>query len=123
MPRFELTDEQFARFERIPPGKSPDPAVTTRDNRLFLDAILWIARTGAPRPNLPERVGKHDTAYQRFSHGPSRASRPGSWRRWEATAARPGRTLGVTSRSGGALETGYLGCAYLVRSGRRSRTC
>ena len=32
-----------------------------------MDAILGIARTGAPWPDLPERFGKYDTAYQRFN--------------------------------------------------------
>jgi transposase len=66
MRRFELTDEQSQRIEHLLPGKPTDPGATARDNRLFLDAILWIARTGAPGPDLPERFGTDDTAYQRF---------------------------------------------------------
>ena len=67
MRRFELTDEQYQRIEHLLPGKPTDPGATARDNRLFLDAILRIARTGAPWPDLPERFGKYDTAYQRFN--------------------------------------------------------
>ena len=67
MRRFELTDEQYARIEHLLPGKPGDPGATARDNRLFMDAIPWIARTGAPWPDLPERFGKYDTAYQRFN--------------------------------------------------------
>lgn len=67
MRRFELSDEQYARIELLLPGKPSDPGATARSNRLFLDAILWIARTGAPWPDLPERFGKYDTAYQRFN--------------------------------------------------------
>ena len=67
MRRFELTDEQYARIEHLLPGKPADPGATARDNRLFIDAILWIARTEAPWPDLPERFGKYDTAYQRFN--------------------------------------------------------
>lgn len=67
MRRFELTDEQYRRIAHLLPGKPTDPGATARDNRLFLDAILWIARTGAPWPDLPERFGKYDTAYQRFN--------------------------------------------------------
>src|SRR5947209_7101981 len=67
MRRFELTDEQYARIEHLLPGKPSDPGATARDNRLFIDAILGIARTGAPWPDLPERFGKYDTAYQRFN--------------------------------------------------------
>jgi transposase len=67
MRRFELTDEQFQRIEHLLPRKPTDPGATARDNRLFMDAILWIARTGAPWPDLPERFGKYDTVYQRFN--------------------------------------------------------
>lgn len=67
MRRFELTDDQYKRIEHLLPGKPTDPGASARDNRLFIDAILWIARTGAPWPDLPERFGKYDTAYQRFN--------------------------------------------------------
>jgi len=67
MRRFELTDEEYKRIAHLLPGKTTDPGATARDNRLFMDAILWIARTGAPWPDLPERFGKYDTAYQRFN--------------------------------------------------------
>jgi transposase len=67
MRRFELTDEQYARIAHLLPGKPSDPGATARDNRLFMDAVLWIARTGAPWPDLPERFGKYDTVYQRFN--------------------------------------------------------
>jgi transposase len=67
MRRFELTDEPFARIEHLLPGKVSDPGAPARDNRSFLDAILRIARTGAPWPDLPERFGQYDTAYQRFN--------------------------------------------------------
>jgi transposase len=38
-----------------------------RDNRLILVAVLWIARTAAPWPDLPDRFGKFDTVFQRFN--------------------------------------------------------
>jgi transposase len=67
MRRFESTDEQYRRIAHLLPGKPGDPGATARDNRLSMEAILWIARTGAPWPDLPERFGKYDTAYQRFN--------------------------------------------------------
>lgn len=65
--RYEITDEQFERVEPLLSGKEGDPGRTAADNRLFLNAVLWIARTGAPWADLPERFGKYDTVYQRFN--------------------------------------------------------
>ncbi len=67
MRRFELTDKQDARIEYLLHGTPTDLAATARDNRLFLDAILWIAGTGAPWPGLPERFGRYNAVYQRFN--------------------------------------------------------
>ena len=36
-------------------GKEGDPGVTAADNRLFVDAVLWIGKTGAQWRDLPER--------------------------------------------------------------------
>ena len=65
--RFELTDEQHQRIAHLLPGKPSDPGATARDNRPFMGAIPWIARTGAPWPDLPERFGKQNSVYQRFN--------------------------------------------------------
>ena len=73
--RYEITDEQWSRIEHLLPGKEGDPGRTAQDNRLFINAVLWIARTGAPWPDLPERFGKYDSVYQRFN----RWSKTGRW--------------------------------------------
>ena len=77
MRRFEMDDERYRRIEHLLPGKPGDPGATARDNRRFLEAVLWIARTGAPWPDLPERFGKYDTVYQRFN----RWAKKGTWAR------------------------------------------
>jgi putative transposase len=61
-----LNDEQWERIAPHLPGKSGDPGATARDNRLFIEAVLWIARTGAPWRDLPVEFGKWFTAYTRF---------------------------------------------------------
>lgn len=66
MRRFELTDEQFTRIEHRLPGKPGDPG-RTADNRRFLDAVLWMLRTGAPWRDLPERFGDWNSVFQRFN--------------------------------------------------------
>jgi transposase len=40
--------------------------VTAKDNRLFVDAVLWIGKTGAPWRDLPERFGKSNSVWRRF---------------------------------------------------------
>jgi transposase len=78
MPRSrKLTDAQWARIESFLPGKSSDPGVTARDNRLFVEAVLWIGRTGAPWRDLPPKYGCWHTVFMRFS----RWSRKGVWDR------------------------------------------
>jgi transposase len=41
-----LEDEQWERIAPLVPGKEGDPDRSGEDNRLFLEAVLWIARTG-----------------------------------------------------------------------------
>src|SRR6516165_9374936 len=66
MRRHELSDEQWAAIEPLLPGKAGDPGRTAQDNRSFVNAVMWIARTGAPWRDLPERFGPWDTVYKRF---------------------------------------------------------
>jgi transposase len=57
--RYELNDQQWARIADMLPGKKSDPGRTARDNRLFVDGVLWVLRSGAQWDELPERYGKH----------------------------------------------------------------
>ena len=65
--RHEITDKQWKAIKDLLPGKSSDPGRTARDNRLFLNAVLWIARTGAPWRDLPAHFGEWNSTYQRFN--------------------------------------------------------
>jgi putative transposase len=67
MRRHELSDEQWTLIEPLLPGKPGDPGRTAQDNRSFVNAVVWIARTGAPWRDLPERFGPWDTIYKRFN--------------------------------------------------------
>lgn len=67
MRRFEITDDQFARIQSLLPGKKSDPGCTAADNRLFVQAVLWLVRTGVPWRDLPERFGKWNSVFQRFN--------------------------------------------------------
>ncbi len=48
MDRKMLRDDQWERIEQLLPGKASDRGVTARDNRRFVEAVLWIMRTGSP---------------------------------------------------------------------------
>ncbi|WP_071885387.1 transposase [Rufibacter tibetensis] len=45
---YEITDHSWERVKELLPGKSTDVGRTAKDNRQFLNAILWVARSGAP---------------------------------------------------------------------------
>lgn len=77
MRRYEISDEDWQRIEPLLPGKAGDPGRTAEDNRRFINAVLWIARSGAAWRDLPERYGKYNSVYQRFN----RWSKTGVWQR------------------------------------------
>lgn len=64
--RHALTDAQWNQIEDRLPGKPGDPGRTAADNRLFVDAILFVAKTGIPWRDLPERFGKWNSVWRRF---------------------------------------------------------
>ena len=66
MDRFVLTDAQWAKMAPICLGKASDPGRSGGDNRLFLEAVLWIARTGSPWRDLPASFGKWNTVFKRY---------------------------------------------------------
>ena len=65
--RYELNDEQWARIANLLPGKKSDPGRTAADNRLFVNGVLWILRSGAQWDELPERYGKWKSVHKRFT--------------------------------------------------------
>ena len=66
MVRRILSDSQWARVALLLPGKDGDPGRSARDNREFLEAVLWIARTGSPWRDLPDEFGLWNSVFQRF---------------------------------------------------------
>ena len=67
MDRKMLRDDQWERIEQRLPGKATDRGVTARDNRRFVEAVLWIIRTGSPWRDLPEELGHWHRTFFRFS--------------------------------------------------------
>ena len=77
MIRRELTDAQWRRIERLVPGKKGDRGRAGEDNRRFVDAVLWLARAGAPWRDLPAEFGNWNSVFQRFR----RWAKKGVWQR------------------------------------------
>jgi transposase len=66
MDRFILTGEQWTKMKPFCLGKSSDPGRTGGDGRRFLEAVLWVARTGSPWRDLPSVFGNWNSVFKRF---------------------------------------------------------
>ena len=66
MERFVLTDAQWAMLEPYCLGKKSDHGRSGGDNRLFVEAVLWVGRTGSPWRDLPPLFGKWNSVFRRF---------------------------------------------------------
>ena len=64
--RFVVSDAVWEKVAPLLPGKASDSGVTAKDNRLFLEAVLWRVRTGLPWRDLPRGFGKWNSVFQRF---------------------------------------------------------
>ncbi len=84
MARVILRNDQYRRIEAMLPEKAGDVGVTAKDNRLFVEAVLWVARTGSPWRDLPETFGPWNSAYKRFARWSDR----GVWHRVFAELAK-----------------------------------
>ena len=71
-----LRDDQWDRIKGLLAGKRGDPGARAGDNRLFVEAVLWIGRTGAPWRDLPKAFGKWYSVYTRFY----RLTKKGVWK-------------------------------------------
>ena len=64
--RFVISDELWAQIEPLLPGKAADPGRSGRNNRLFMEAVLWRARIGCPWRDVPKDFGNWNTIFKRF---------------------------------------------------------
>ncbi len=65
MTRLTLSDAQWAKIEPYCAGKETDVGRTAVNNRLFIEAVLWIVRTGRPWRDLPPEFGNWNSVYKR----------------------------------------------------------
>ena len=75
--RHALSDADWDRIKDLLPGRPGQNGWLAKDNRLFLDAVLWIAKTDAPWRDLPQRFGNWNSVGRRFD----RWAKKGTWRR------------------------------------------
>ena len=61
-----LTDEQWARIAPLMPGGCKGKRGPRSNNRRFMEAVLWMARSGGRWRDLPERFGKVSAVKQRY---------------------------------------------------------
>jgi len=77
MRRYALRDDQWERIAPLLPGREGHVGVTAKDNRLFVEAVLYRYRAGIPWRDLPERFGDPIKIHTRFS----RWAKSGVWER------------------------------------------
>ena len=64
--RFVISDRSWSVIESLLPGTTRDRGVTAKDNRLFLEAVLWRVRVGGPWRDLPPGFGEWNSVFRRF---------------------------------------------------------
>ena len=77
MRRYALRDDQWERIKDLLPGRAGHVGVTAKDNRLFVEAVLYRYRAGIPWRDLPERFGAWKKVHTRFG----RRAKAGVWER------------------------------------------
>ena len=67
MRRHEITNDEWSRVEALlPPERTGKKGRPGKDNRIMLNGLLWIARSGAPWRELPQHYGSWKSVYSRF---------------------------------------------------------
>jgi len=75
--RYELSDAQWEQICNQIPGRPGYVGRTGKDNRNFINGVLWVLRSGARWEDLPERYGKYKSVHKRFM----RWANSGVWER------------------------------------------
>jgi putative transposase len=77
MVRYELSASQWGKIEGFLPGRPGTVGVTAKDNRNFVNGVLWVLRSGAHWKHLPTEYGKWKSIHKRFT----RWAKAGVWER------------------------------------------
>ena len=73
--RHAISDADWVRIKDLLPGRPGQTGWLAQDNRRFVDAVLYVAKTGIPWRDLPERFGHWNSVWRRFD----RWCRKGTW--------------------------------------------
>jgi transposase len=74
--RYGLRDDQWERIKDLLPGRKGTEGRPAKDNRLFVEAVLYRYRAGIPWRDLPERFGDFRVVHTRLS----RWAKRGVWK-------------------------------------------
>lgn len=72
MKRYALRDDQWERIKDLLPGRRGSVGCAAKDNRLFVEAVLYRYRAGIPWRDLPERFGDWKNIHRRWSRWSAR---------------------------------------------------
>src|SRR5450631_2196734 len=109
MRRYALRDDQWDRIKDILPGREGHVGVTAKDNRLFVEAVIYRYRAGIPWRDLPERFGDPIKIHTRFS----RWAKSGVWKRlFEMLACSPNTTGSLPK------EPNWTSCEIIMSTSR-----
>ena len=89
--RYELTEVQWRRINVLLPGRAGMVGRPAADNRLFVQGVLWILRSGMRWQDMPERYGKYKSVHKRFT----RSAAAGVWDRVFADLLKDGGNRSV----------------------------
>jgi transposase len=80
--RHAISDADWDRIKDLLPGQRGQHGGVAKDNRRFLDAVLWVARTGAAWADLPERLGNPNAQWRRFDRWAAKGRWADGTRSW-----------------------------------------
>jgi transposase len=75
--RYELSEGPWHRMQDLLPGRQESVGRTAKDNRVLVNGVLWVLRSGARGSDWPERYGKYKSGPKRFARWAAR----GVWER------------------------------------------
>jgi transposase len=62
-----LTDEMWTELSPLLPGQGGGRGVVAKNTRGFVEAVLWLGRTGAAWRDLPPHLGQWHRVYVRYA--------------------------------------------------------